>query len=81
MLTTNNKGGGAMSDRSAHARDISQSVIVTGDGNTVTLTFGDSGIAQSYLKQCEAAGREPDPELLGPVIAVFERINATEEKT
>jgi len=33
-----------MSDRSAHARDISQSVVVTGDGNTVTLTFGDSGI-------------------------------------
>src|SRR5205814_2456426 len=33
-----------MSDRSAHARDIRQSVVVTGDGNTVTLTFGDSGI-------------------------------------
>jgi tetratricopeptide (TPR) repeat protein len=33
-----------MSDRSAHARDISQSVVVTGDGNTVALTFGDSGI-------------------------------------
>src|SRR5437764_11006457 len=33
-----------MSDRSAHARDISRSVVVTGDGNTVTLTFGDSGI-------------------------------------
>jgi hypothetical protein len=32
-----------MSDRSAHARDIRQSVVVTGDGNTVTLTFGDSG--------------------------------------
>jgi tetratricopeptide (TPR) repeat protein len=39
-----NEGGGAMSDRSAHARDISQSVVVTGDGNTVSLTFGDSGI-------------------------------------
>jgi tetratricopeptide (TPR) repeat protein len=33
-----------MGDRSAHARDISRSVVVTGDGNTVALTFGDSGI-------------------------------------
>jgi hypothetical protein len=33
-----------MSDRSAHAHDISQGVVVTGDGNTVSLTFGDSGI-------------------------------------
>lgn len=33
-----------MRDRSAHARDISQSVIVTGDGDTVALTFGDSGV-------------------------------------
>jgi len=38
------------------------------------------GLAQSYLKQCEAAGREPDPELLGPVIAKFERLNTTEDQ-
>jgi hypothetical protein len=39
-----------------------------------------AGLAQSDLKQCEAAGREPDAELVGPVIAGFERINAEEEK-
>jgi hypothetical protein len=33
-----------MTGGSVQARDISQSVVVTGDGNTVTLTFGDSGI-------------------------------------
>jgi tetratricopeptide (TPR) repeat protein len=38
-----------------------------------------SGLAQSYVRQCEAAGREPDHELLGPVIAEFERLNAKEE--
>lgn len=34
-----------MSDRSVDARDISRSVVVTGDGNNVALTFGDTGIA------------------------------------
>ena len=34
-----------MGDRSVDARDISQSVVVTGDGNNVALTFGDTGIA------------------------------------
>jgi hypothetical protein len=33
-----------MTGGSVQARDISQSVVVTGSGNTVTLTFGDSGI-------------------------------------
>jgi hypothetical protein len=33
-----------MGDRSVDARDISQSVVVTGDGNNVALTFGDTGI-------------------------------------
>lgn len=33
-----------MGDRSVSARDIKQSVVVTGDGNSVALTFGDSGI-------------------------------------
>jgi hypothetical protein len=33
-----------MADRSVVGRNISQSVVVTGDGNTVTLTFGDSGV-------------------------------------
>jgi len=36
-----------MSGRSAHARDISQSVVVTGDSNRVTLTFGNSGASLS----------------------------------
>jgi hypothetical protein len=31
-------------DRSVETRDIKNSVIVTGDGNTITLTFGDSGV-------------------------------------
>ena len=34
-----------MGDRSVNARDISRSVVVTGDGNNVALTFGDTGIA------------------------------------
>ena len=33
-----------MGDRSVDARDINRSVVVTGDGNNVALTFGDSGI-------------------------------------
>jgi tetratricopeptide (TPR) repeat protein len=37
------------------------------------------GLVQSYLAQCEAAGHEPDAELLGPAIAEFERMNATED--
>jgi hypothetical protein len=37
-------------------------------------------LVQNYFAQCAAAGREPDEELLGPVIAAFERLNATEEK-
>jgi hypothetical protein len=38
------------------------------------------GIGQSYLSQCEADGREPDMEMLGPVIAVFEKLKEQEEK-
>ena len=34
-----------MGDRSVDARDISRSVVVTGNGNNVALTFGDTGIA------------------------------------
>ena len=34
-----------MGDRSVDARDISQSVVVTGHGNKVELIFGDTGIA------------------------------------
>jgi len=37
------------------------------------------GLVQSYIRQCETAGREPDTELLGPVFAEFERLNASEE--
>lgn len=33
-----------MDDRSVHTRDVKQSIIVTGDGNHVRLTFGDSGV-------------------------------------
>jgi hypothetical protein len=33
-----------MGDRSVHAGDVRHSVVVTGDGNTVALSFGDTGI-------------------------------------
>jgi hypothetical protein len=37
-----------MGDRSVHVRsEVRQSVVVTGDGNTVALPFGDSGIRPS----------------------------------
>ena len=39
-----------MSDRSMRAGDISQSVVVTGDGNTVALTFGAYGISLPLLE-------------------------------
>jgi hypothetical protein len=38
------------------------------------------GLVQSYLKQCDAAGREPVAELLGPVIAQLKRLNVMEEQ-
>ena len=33
-----------MNDKSVHAEKISQSVVVTGDGNSVSLRFGETGI-------------------------------------
>jgi hypothetical protein len=33
-----------VTDRSVQARDLINSVVATGDGNAVTLTFGDSGV-------------------------------------
>jgi hypothetical protein len=33
-----------MGDRSVHAGDVCQTVVVTGDGNNVALTLGDTGI-------------------------------------
>ena len=33
-----------MGDRLVHADDVYQSVVVTGDGNNVALTLGDTGI-------------------------------------
>ena len=38
------------------------------------------GIVQIYLARCAASGREPDMELLGPVLAVFEKMKQQEEK-
>jgi tetratricopeptide (TPR) repeat protein len=37
-------------------------------------------ILQSYLAKCEVTETEPDEELLGPVIAVFESLTPKEEK-
>jgi tetratricopeptide (TPR) repeat protein len=37
-----------------------------------------AGIVRSYLAKCEAAGREPDNELLGAAAAVFEHLNTAE---
>jgi hypothetical protein len=39
-----------------------------------------TGILQSYRAQCAAVGREPDAELLRPVVAVFESFTPREEK-
>ena len=52
-----------MSDRSVPARDIAKSVIVTGDGNTVTLTFGDSGVVLPLRRR---QFRPPDRRRLAP---------------
>ena len=38
------------------------------------------GILLSYRAQCAAVGREPDMELLGPVLAVVEKMKQQEEK-
>ncbi len=40
-----------MSDRSMRAGDISQSVVVSGDGNTVALTFGASGVSLPLVRK------------------------------
>ena len=40
-----------MSDWSVQTRDVSHSAVVTGDGNTVTLTFGDSGVSIPLLRK------------------------------
>jgi hypothetical protein len=40
-----------MGDRSASARDISRSVVVTGEVNSVRLVFGDSGIRYTVRPQ------------------------------
>lgn len=36
---------GTMNERSVQAGDVRQSVVVTGDGNTVMLDLGDSGVS------------------------------------
>jgi hypothetical protein len=40
-----------MSDRSVEARDIRHSAVVTGDGNTVTLTFGVPGVSLPLIRK------------------------------
>jgi hypothetical protein len=40
-----------MSNRSVQAGDISHSVVVTGDGNSVTLTFGASGVSIPLIRK------------------------------
>jgi hypothetical protein len=40
-----------MGDRSVRAGDLRQSVVVTGDGNNVALTFGDTGIRLPLLRK------------------------------
>jgi len=39
-----------------------------------------AGMLQSYLSQCAAVSREPDTELLGPALAVFESLTPKEER-
>jgi tetratricopeptide (TPR) repeat protein len=50
-------------------------IFVAVPGDLATMV---GGLVQSYLKQCKAAGREPDAAMLGHVIAEFERLNPTE---
>lgn len=40
-----------MGDQSVRAGDIRQSVVVTGDGNNVALSFGDTGIRLQLLRK------------------------------
>src|SRR5437868_4679197 len=42
--TVENLGGASMSDRSVAAETIRSSAVVTGDGNIIIATFGDTGI-------------------------------------
>ena len=76
-----------MSDRSADARDISQSVVVTGDGNNVAFTFGDTGIRlRLRRKQFPPPDRhrrprpEEPPRMTSPnqlpIISRFRQINS-----
>ena len=37
-------------------------------------------LVENYVAQCAAVGREPDAELLGPALAVFEGLTQSEEK-
>jgi hypothetical protein len=37
-------------------------------------------LLENYVAQCAAVGREPDSELLGPALAVFEGLTQREEK-
>jgi hypothetical protein len=51
-----------VSDRSVEARGVSNSVVVTGDGNTVALSFGDTGVRLQLLrKQFPPPGRRRQP--------------------
>jgi hypothetical protein len=46
-----------VSDRSVEARGVSNSVVVTGDGNNVALSFGDTGVRLQLLRK-----QFPSPE-------------------
>lgn len=52
-----------MGDQSVHARDVSQSVVVTGDGNQVRLAFGDTGVVlplrRLWHRPAEQRRRQP----------------------
>jgi len=57
-----------MGDRSVDARDIKQSVVVTGDHNNVALTFGDSGIRLPLRRK-----KFPAPDRTPPVTSPSRR--------
>ena len=56
-----------MGDRSVHAGDLRQSVVVTGDGNNVALSFGDTGVRlQLRRKQFRPPERHRRPVAVEP---------------
>jgi tetratricopeptide (TPR) repeat protein len=77
-----------MGNRSVKARNISNSAIVTGSGNVVTLTFGASGVSLPLLrKQIRRPRRQPacpadeprELDILNPELSPLELVGRRPE--